>query len=302
MSKLPVLFLVGSGRSGTTLLSRLLDLQDGYRAVGETRYAGDAYSWPMVCGCGEPHEGCELWGPLISSWKAEPDRLAAWLRADYAAQLDQLAGFVAPGRLRPGVRSGLSELRHVYETLGSTGEIVVDESKTPWLGFLLAQQPWADVRFVELVRDPHEVITSWQNAKDYLEYTPREVAAKHWLRTCLTAEAMRKRTGAPWLRTSYRRLANAPLDVLEDITGGPVQRLTPVEGAVAFTSEPNHIYLSNPDKLRRGPDSVRPSRPKPADPPAKVGPWERASNRYWTSWLADRTELRSPGWAPSQRL
>jgi hypothetical protein len=264
----------------------------------------------MRCGCGETHETCELWGPVIDGWKANPDRLAAWLRADYAAQLDQVAGFVAPARFRAGVRTGLPELRHVYESLGSAGDVLVDESKTPWLGYLLAAQPWADVRFVELVRDPREVLASWQKSKDYLEHTPREVAAKHWLRTCLTADAIRLRTGAPWLRTSYARLADAPIEVLTDILGAPVRGLTPTEGGTGFTAVPNHIYLSNPDKLRRGPDVVRVHRPRPAgagtgdaaagDAAKHPGPWERAAVRYWTTWLAGRTELRSARWAPAE--
>ena len=302
MRGLPVVYLVGAGRSGTTLLSRLLDLQDGVRAVGETRYAGDAHTWSLLCGCGRPHEQCDLWGPLVACWRAEPDRLDAWRRADYAAQLDQLTGFVAPRHLRAGVRSGMPEVRRVYEHLGSSGAALVDESKTPWLGFLLATQPWADVRFVELVRDPREVIASWQKAKDYLDYTPREVAAKHWLRTYLTAEAMRLRTGAPWFRTSYTRLADAPADVLADVLGKPARGLTAADGVTAFTAAENHIYLSNPDKLRRGPDAVRPSRRVTDEAVERRGPWERAATRYWTTWLEARTEFRSTNWGPPRQL
>jgi Sulfotransferase family len=291
LSKVSILYLVGSGRSGSTLLSRLLELQDGYRAVGETRYLGDAETWPLECGCGQRHQDCELWGPLIARW-SDPGRLRAWGEANRAAQLDQLAGYALPSKPRPGVERGLVEVRRIFETLGANGDVVVDESKTPWLGYLLANQDWADVRFVELVRDPREVIGSWLREKDYLASTPPEVASKHWLRTCVTAELIRKRTGLPWLRTPYSRLANDPQGVLSDILGRPAQGLLPADGVVAFTNAPvNHIYLSNPDKRRRGPDSVRPATKKTIPAPPSVGPWQRLATAYWDRWLANRTEL-----------
>ena len=290
MTPIPVLYLAGSGRSGSTLLSRLLELQPGYRAVGETRYAGDAETWQLTCGCGRRHRDCKLWGPLIAQW-SDRDRLKAWNEANRAGQLDQMRGFAAPGRPSARLTDGLSVMRDVFELLGADGRVVVDESKTPWLGFLLANQPWADVRFVELVRDPREVLGSWQQEKDYLEASPRETMAKHWLRTCLTAEVVRKRTGAPWLRTSYSRLAGDPIGVLGDILGGPVVGLEAAATGVAFDNAPvNHLYLSNPDKLRRGADEVRPPKPK-SDATGSPGHWERAAVRYWESWLSTRTEL-----------
>ena len=285
-----VLYLAGSGRSGSTLLSRLLELQQGYRSVGETRYVADAETWPVTCGCGRPHSECPLWGPLIDRW-SDPQRLAAWSAANRAGQKDQLRGFISPNKPSPQLERAIAEVHEVFRKLSADGQIVVDESKTPWLGYLIANQPWADVRFVELVRDPREVIGSWQQEKDYLAASPRETMAKHWLRTCLTAEVVRKRTGLPWLRTSYNRLAADPIGVLSDIISGPVAGLQPADGVVTFeNAAANHIYLSNPDKTRRGPDSVRPPAQKRLIPAGKVGPCERAATQYWKRYLAARTE------------
>jgi hypothetical protein len=293
LSKVAVLYLAGSGRSGSTLLSRLLELQSGYRSVGETRYIGDAETWSLKCGCGRWHSDCKLWGPVIKRW-SDRERLAAWSEANRAAQIDQIRGFLAPHRPPQRLERGLAEVRQVFQTLGGDEHVVVDESKTPWLGYLIAQQPWADVRFVELVRDPREVIGSWQQAKEYLAASPRETMAKHWLRTCLTAEVVRKRTGLPWLRTSYDRLASDPIGVLSAIVGGPVTGLEPADGTVAFeNAKVNHIYLSNPDKLRRGPDAVRPPVKDPPTGPPKVGRWEQAAVVYWERFLSTRTELNA---------
>jgi hypothetical protein len=288
LSKVPILFLVGSGRSGTTLLSRLLDGEAGLLAVGETRYLGEARRWTESCGCGRPHAECPLWGPLIADW-SEPGRLAAWQAAAIAGQADQLAAWIAPRKPLPALRGGLPVLRDVYERLASRGDVVVDESKTPWLGYLLAEQPWADVRFVELVRDPRDVVTSWQQAKSYLDYTPREVAAQHWLRTCVTAEMIRKRTGNPWLRLPFAELANDPSTALTRVLRRAPEGLQHTEGSWSFDARSNHIYLSNPDKLRRGVETIRPTATRPAAILEQQGRWERLALRYWDRWLVSRT-------------
>jgi hypothetical protein len=278
-----ILYLVGSGRSGTTLLSRLLDLEKGYRAVGEVRYIADRATWVKPCGCGHAHESCEFWKPRMARWDS-PERLAAWRGANYAEQRDQLAGYLRPASPRDGVQRGLAELRSVYEDLDPTGDIIVDESKTPWLGYLLSTQPWADVRFVELVKHPGEVVRSRHTPKDYQPATPREVSAKHWLRTTLTAETVRIRSGAPWLRIPYERLVNEPEAVLRQIIGRRPQGIHYSSGSWSFESEVNHIYLSNADKLRRGTESIRPASATTRSLP-DPGPWERMAIRYWDTWL-----------------
>ncbi len=292
-ARVSIIYLVGSGRSGTTLLSRLLDLQERYRAVGEPRYVGQEDTWELSCGCGTTHEKCELWGPLIARWE-DPDRLRRWEAANRAGNLSQLAGLVAPTRPTPAVQRGLPELQHIYTSLAAGGYTVVDESKTPWLGYLLAHQPWADVRFVELVRHPSDVMRSRVTTKEYQPPTPREEAARHWLRTCVTADLLRRRTSQPWLRTAFTRFVDEPQAVLEEILGHPPQGL--VGGA--FEAVPNHIYLSNADKLRRGPDSVRPSSGRTPEPFEGAGPWEKMCLQWWNRWLGDRTELRR-NWSPA---
>jgi hypothetical protein len=235
LSKVSILYLVGSGRSGSTLLSRILELQDGYRAVGETRYLGDSETWSLECGCGKIHQDCELWGPLIESW-SEPGRLLAWGEANRAAQLDQLAGFAVPKKPRPGVERGLVEVRRIFENLAQAGDVVVDESKTPWLGYLAPG-----------LRGCARPTTAW-----------RMIRAVSWL----------------------------------TFLGHPAQGLEPVDGVGAFTNPAvNHIYLSNPDKRRRGPDSVRPTSRKAVPAPPTIGPWQRRAQRYWDTWLSGRTEL-----------
>ena len=294
-----IVYVVGIGRSGTTLLSRLLDLEPGYRAVGEVR--GLTHNSDLLaerpCGCGAPHFECEFWKSARRRLD-EPRSRAAWEAAVWPAKRDQLAGFASPSS--PGVRlaDSVPELRAVYDSLGAGGATVVDESKNPWLGYLLWTQPWADVRFVELVRPPGDVLRSWSSTKGYQKITPREVVAKHWLRAHTTTALLRRRTRAPWLRLPYAQLVNEPERTLSQILRRPPTGIARVDGEWVFDSPSAHIWQSNSDKLRRGRDVIRPQRTPPAGLAADAGPWERAAHRYWQAWLSRRTSV-SQNWSPA---
>lgn len=292
-----IVYLVGVGRSGTTLLSRLLDLEPGYRAVGEVRGVGDAVSLERLCGCGVPQQSCPLWQPVIDRLR-DPQHLQGWTAAAFASQRDQLNAFLRPTHAREWDSAALVELRTVYEHLGADGDVLVDESKNPWLGYLLSQQPWADVRFIELLRPPTDVLTSMGTAKGYQPVTPREAAGKHWLRTVLTCDLMRRRTAAPWLRLPYRDLVNEPEATLTRILGEAPRGLRRDGDQWTFESPSAHILRSNSDKLRRGRDTIRPMRGAPSAPTADAGRWERLADRYANRWLKDRLPVvRS--WSPA---
>src|SRR4051794_19375101 len=130
----------------------------------------------------------------------DAQRRQAWRDAVLAGQREQIQGLFVPNRPTKRLARALEELRAVYELMAGDGDVVVDESKNPWLGYLLSTQPWADVRFIELVRPPGDVIKSRSAVKNYQGITPREVAGKHWFRTCVTTEVLRRRIRSPWLR------------------------------------------------------------------------------------------------------
>ncbi len=299
-TRVSIVFLVGMGRSGTTLLSRLLDLEPGYRAVGELRYLADPASYQAPCGCGAPQAECAEWKP-VADLMADPAKARDWRYAIFAPQRDQLTGLAAPSRPSAGLERALESVRLVYETLARDGSVLVDESKTPWMGYLLSMQPWAEVRFVELVRAPTDVIRSRSTAKGYQPPTPSEVVGKQWLRTCMTTALLRRRTSAPWLRISYSDLVNEPQKVLTQILGHEPQGLRREDGEWVFEAVPTHIFRSNSDKLRRGRDTVRPSTGRPAPLSPEAGRWARLADRYWRRFMAGRVAV-ARNWSPAVAL
>jgi hypothetical protein len=290
LNKVSLIYLVGSGRSGTTLLSRLLELEPGYRAVGEVRDLADTSKWPMPCGCGQSHETCPYWQPILQRL-SPPQRRHDWTSAIYAGRRDQLNAFALPRNPGSTLERVLPDISAIYHCMASDGRVLVDESKTPWFGYLLATQPWADVQFIELVRSPAEVLKSWQSTKNYMHVAPREAMAKRWLRFSLLAAVLRRRLDNPWLRLPFTHLANQPDHVLTRILGRGPKGIWRESGEWVFQSPTTHIYLSNPDKLHRGRDTIRPTSGPEATLAVDAGPWERLAHRYWERWLRDRAWL-----------
>src|SRR5262249_58384738 len=60
---LQVVYITGSGRSGTTLLGHILGQLEGFCFVGEAMYAWRALG-QRLCGCGVPLESCEFWSAV----------------------------------------------------------------------------------------------------------------------------------------------------------------------------------------------------------------------------------------------
>jgi glycosyltransferase involved in cell wall biosynthesis len=166
-----VVYIAGSGRSGSTLVERTLGAIPGWVNVGELI---DLFRLPTVleerCGCGQPFESCELWSEVgriaYGSWsRAVLDEIGALQRrVSRQRQLPRLLS------LRPGTSSQVAAdcrayARH-YERICSAvaqvsgARVIVDASK--WPGQALAlQRGGVPIRLLHQVRDPRGVAYSW---------------------------------------------------------------------------------------------------------------------------------------------
>jgi hypothetical protein len=173
--RLPVLFIAGLGRSGSTLLARLLGEVDGLSSVGELRYllerglmSGD------LCGCGRPVSECDLWRRVADEAHIPTDpgararllaeeQVTTRLRHAWRLPADRRRGYPW---LRAHAGAWLDHLLAVHQaTARATGSIVVDSSKLPSYGAALEATGGIDLRVIHLVRDPRGVAHSWSSSK-----------------------------------------------------------------------------------------------------------------------------------------
>jgi hypothetical protein len=162
-----VVMLGGFGRSGTTLLERMLGEVPGVVAVGEVLHL-----WRRGlldderCGCGEPFSVCPFWQRVgeraFGGW-AEIE--AAQAVADRHAVVGNrrlpslVLGLCAPTRRLRRDRL-LRRLDALYAALAADAQVVIDSSKHPAYAFLLRRAS-VSLRCVLVVRDPRGVAFSW---------------------------------------------------------------------------------------------------------------------------------------------
>jgi hypothetical protein len=230
-----VVYLGGLGRSGSTLLERLLGELPGVCSAGEV-----VHMWQRgivedeLCGCGKPFGRCPFWQEVgqaaFGGWAALDVQRVAALQA--SVERNRYIPLLAAPVLHPSMRRGLAEyVSHylrVYSGIAAVSgcSTVVDSSKHASLAFCLRWHPELDLRVIHVVRDSRAVAYSWTRqvsrpdaATDSFmtTYSPT-TAAGQW-NAQNSALQLLAREGVPTLRVRYEDLVTAPEATLIKIAG-----------------------------------------------------------------------------------
>jgi len=290
-SAVPVLFIAGFGRSGSTLLDRLLGSTPGFHSGGEL-----CSVWKMglvddeLCSCGAHFSRCRFWRAVGSdSFAALPagatEAIASYLRGILPARA--IWRFFIPWTRRAIIRSAPADFfdvtgrfyRTVRDVSGDTA--VVDSSKLASYLMLLAHISAVDIRVVHLVRDPRAVMHSWLRPPvedpEGRVLMPRFGAVKSallWLAMNAAVEWTARRMHFPYVRVRYEDLVRDPAGVVTDVRSGiarqdlGVMRAAP-NGEKAVDLDSGHIISGNPMRFRHGRVAIV------EDDAWKAGPWGR---------------------------
>ncbi len=271
-----VLFVAGWGRSGSTLLDRMLGQVPGVFSAGELR---DIWQRGVLedrlCGCGEPFHSCPVWRKVgeaaFGGWDAVdlPAVQRLRWRLDRPWSVPQLlASRLSPAWDRDvaAYRATLGPLyRAIAEVTGA--RVIVDSSKIATFGMLLRGIPGVDVRTVHLVRDPRGVVHSWRKSvrrddgggRDaMIRYGVLPAAARY---VAYNALAHGMRPLGPYRFVRYEDLIAAPRDTVARLLAfagvpSPGETLAYIDGdEVAL--EPNHTVDGNPMRMSNGPVALR---------------------------------------------
>jgi len=231
-----VLYLLGKGRSGSTLLSMALGEVDGVFAAGELRFF---WRRGLVedrrCACGARITACPVWG-------AAAERVADIDAESLARDSEAVFRWGAAPRLLLGrtrrwaafERWSTATSRLIDAVTEVTGaEVIVDSSKWPTdpgvLGRVDAIAPFS----LLLVRDPRAVAWSWQRTKAHHDLEqPRDMdrfpawhSGLSWTSRNLVAGLATRRSPGPRMTLRY-----------EDFTADPAAGLGIVKHDVASTA------------------------------------------------------------------
>jgi GT2 family glycosyltransferase len=277
MTGVTVVYLGGFGRSGSTLVERMLGAAPGWVNVGElVDLARSVAPADELCGCGVPFSQCPVWtqvGELaFQGWTGDVlDRLTMLHRA--AARQRHLPGLLT-SRREPS--SALVDLRAAYarvyravaEVTGSS--VVVDASKGPALGQALVGAPGIDLRMLNVVRDPRAVAWSWSRHVERPHATvgnaemwriPAHRAAAQWGALQLEMTLIQRVAGTRSARLLYEDFILDPVGSLVEVTaqlGVPLRAADlPAVEAGRVELGPSHGLSGNPGRFRSGSLALR---------------------------------------------
>jgi Sulfotransferase family len=222
-----VLYVGGTGRSGTTLLERILGQAPNFCAVGELGFLWErGLRGNERCACGERFDACPFWTQVgkeaFGGWEQlDLDEVQVLQR-----QVERhrwLPVMVAP-RLHPAWRRRMVRytaiLDRIYRAIStvSGAGVVIDASKNAPRAYLLRHAPGVELRLVHLVRRSHGVAYSWTrrvrrpevaDSEAYMHRQPAAVTALYWLKDNLLLDLLRL-LGVPSHRLRYESLVERP--------------------------------------------------------------------------------------------
>lgn len=234
-SAIKLVYIMGAGRSGSTILDIVLGNHPEIESVGEL------VKWPVsgwinneYCACGHRANDCAYWTQIRQAWSkstGENDILT------YMSQQDLFTGRLIPylRLFREWSRSSAEFKRYAEQTyalldaihLVSNKSIIVDSSKYPERAFLLSMMPNIDLYLIHLVRDGRGVAWSLQKSfkkndkvgvQKEIKSGPVWRAAMFWTVTNLqSAWVLRQVPAKKSIRLRYEDLVNQPQQTLTKI-------------------------------------------------------------------------------------
>jgi hypothetical protein len=224
-----VLFLGGLGRSGTTLLERLMGQLRGVCSLGEV-----VHLWQRDlrdderCGCGDRFSLCGFWQKVgveaFGGWdQVDPRRVL-----DLAAAVERTRYIPRLARRRPtnAVTEYADFYSRVYRAAATVSDarVVVDSSKHSALAYCLRHASDIDLRVIHVVRDSRGVAYSWTkrvprpetDSDDQMtRYSPGRSALLWNVHNA--SLSLLRRTGVAVRRVRYEALLDDPVDTLRDL-------------------------------------------------------------------------------------
>lgn len=214
-----IVYLMGTGRSGTTILEILLANNPGFFGVGEvTHIFGDGFVRNVSCSCGAPARNCRVWSDVRHQcrWTDDKDKEhdALFHRYAWHSRFPALAlgldSQVTRERFRTINRCLFSAVQSV-----SGAEVVVDSSKYAGRALALARAFPERILVICVTRSPAGLINAFRKT-DAGEQRSKSLLAvcMYYAYVMLCLRFAIWRLGKRVLHLHYEELGSRPIEAL----------------------------------------------------------------------------------------
>jgi Sulfotransferase family len=277
-----VIFIAGSGHSGSTLLERILGAMPGLVNVGELYNLYRRHDAPHQerCGCGELLAECPFWSKVCQhvygddDWDSEHLASVRRLQRRMARQR-HIPQLLAPSLAGRSFRQDVARYGETYTTLyqgiaaAAGASCVVDASKWPPQALALSRAG-LDVRVIHLIRDARGVAYSLSkrgvrrpHAVDgvtEMMHRKTVASASGWVARQTELSVM-GRCGVREVRMRYDDLVSAPGNAVERALTGLGVPYSPADlghiGADRVMVGASHGIAGNPGRFVSGEITLR---------------------------------------------
>jgi Sulfotransferase family len=261
-----VLYVLGRGRSGSTIFGNVLGELDGFVCGGEIRFLWDpVVVRNSVCGCGSIIFECPVWSEVLARVSdVDVDRVVQWQHEIVKEHNTVRLLRHRTGRSWAALEGYAGVMRRLYEALADvTGaRVIVDTSKRPSYAAFLGTLDDFDAHYVHLVREPHASAHSWRSRKYASARGDGEVrrrsaldATIRWDLLNLGSEAVLRRAGAERSqRIRYEDFVAAPRTTVEATRAllGESAGPSPFLDERTVMLGVNHSIAGNPSRFSTG--------------------------------------------------
>ncbi|MDH3658707.1 MAG: sulfotransferase [Alphaproteobacteria bacterium] len=232
--KLPLVYLLSTGRSGSTLLDVLLGAQPECWTLGEFQLLDIGVGRQLPCGCRDPIGQCDFWEPIL-----ERVRRSIRFPLGHFRSGRHPNGKVVRWSLLPSILTGgplptqqaaadayaVSNLRALEEAKEAAEEHqdevawLIDASKDPYRLLWLQASGHFDIRVIHLIRRPEGFVANMMRSADVRGAAAAIKYAGRWLVDNLIGLALVWRMFWPEAvkRVRYEDLASDPERTLGEI-------------------------------------------------------------------------------------
>jgi len=273
MNKISVVYVAGAGRSGSTVLDRILGTISDTASMNElNRIWLDGFVENKNCSCGRVFKECPFWRRIIaeafgSLSEFDGQRIhELWTAVDKSRHFLQLLSPLKSASFKKDLAEYQDILRRLYFAIAKvTGaNIIVDSSKIPSGALILKNIPGLDVHVIHLIRDARACVYAWQKKKQHpkhdialRQYTPLRTTM-FWIMRNTFASLLATRL--PYVRVRYEDLMKHPQREMQKL----LAHLKPFAGKQLRFAADNAIELpeyhsisGNPDRFSNGVTNLR---------------------------------------------
>jgi len=270
--KQKLVYILGTGRCGSTVLEIVLGSHPKIQATGE--FHGIPFPKWMpgtVCACGQEFDHCPLWSKVYVEYHKYVDfdqQLKTQSRFEYHRSLPRALfhRMLGTAEIREHAR-GMSDLIRVIAQC-SGKEVVSESSKSADRGYMysLARSSEFDVYYIHLVRDGRGYMFSRSSVPDGAGYGKKKevssagMLALRWVGPNLLAMLLCSRPRDRYLRIRYEDFVEHPVDVLEQVGRFIGLDMTPVIEKVRDRRPIPVSHLLGGNRLRFSPTITLESR------------------------------------------